>query len=259
MADANGWIKLHRKMLDNPVVMKDAEHFEVWVYLLLKASHAEYPVIFGGEKMALQPGQLITGRKKISSDTGISESKVFRILKSLKNEHQIEQQVSNKNSLISIINWDEYQNSEQQAEQQLNSNRTASEQQLNTNKKIKNIEEDKEDKERIDFRSIADLYNSICVSFPSIRSLSEDRKKAIKARLKTYSIDDFRTVFEKAEASSFLKGGNVKNWSATFDWLLKDRNMAKVLDGNYDDKPRKGGGYSEKHPSDPATEYGTYF
>ena len=80
------------------------------------------------------------------------------------------------------------------------------------------------------------MYNQICVSFPSIRSLSDARKKAISARLKTYTVDDFKTVFENAEASSFLKGGNSRNWTATFDWLLKDTNMAKVLDGNYSDK-----------------------
>ena len=49
-----------------------------------------------------------------------------------------------------------------------------------------------------------------------------------------YTLDDFRTLFEKAEASDFLKGGNKRNWSATFDWLISDTNMAKVLDGNYD-------------------------
>ncbi len=36
-----------------------------------------------------------------------------------------------------------------------------------------------------------------------------------------------------AEESDFLKGKNDRNWSATFDWLIKDSNMAKVLDGNY--------------------------
>lgn len=46
-------------------------------------------------------------------------------------------------------------------------------------------------------------------------------------------------MFEKAEASSFLKGANNHDWSATFDWLIKDSNMAKVLDGNYDDKKPK--------------------
>lgn len=104
-------------------------------------------------------------------------------------------------------------------------------------------EEDKEvDKEnRVDSQQIVDLYHSICKSFPSVRSLSESRKKAIKARLNTYSLEDFKTVFENAEASSFLKGANDKNWSANFDWLIKDSNMAKVLDGNYADKPRRYG------------------
>ena len=90
--------------------------------------------------------------------------------------------------------------------------------------------------EKIDFQSIVDLYHNICKSFPVVRSLSDARKKAIKARLNTYSIDDFRTVFENAEASSFLKGSNDRNWTATFDWLIKDANMAKVLEGNYADK-----------------------
>lgn len=84
------------------------------------------------------------------------------------------------------------------------------------------------------------MYNSICTSFPSIRSLSDARKKAINARLKTYTVDDFRRVFENAESSSFLKGGNNRNWTATFDWLMKDTNMAKVLDGNYCDRNKVG-------------------
>lgn len=90
-------------------------------------------------------------------------------------------------------------------------------------------------------QQIADLYNSICKSFPAIRSLSDARKKAIKARLNTYSVEDFKTMFEKAEASSFLKGTNDRNWIATFDWLIKDNNMAKVLDGNYDDRKKTEG------------------
>ena len=92
----------------------------------------------------------------------------------------------------------------------------------------------------IPYQQIVDLYNTICKSFPSVRSLSEARKKAIKARLKVYAFEDFQTVFENAEASSFLKGKNDRNWSANFDWLIKDANIAKVLEGNYADKPKVG-------------------
>lgn len=114
---------------------------------------------------------------------------------------------------------------------------------------VDDAEEDKEEEleleldikkeEKIDYQQIADMYNSICKSFPSLRSLSDARKKAIKARLNTYTLDDFRTVFENAEASSFLKGSNDRNWTATFDWLIKDTNMAKVLEGNYADKGKR--------------------
>ena len=91
---------------------------------------------------------------------------------------------------------------------------------------------------KVDYQLIADMYNDTCVSFPKVVTLSENRKKAIKARLRVYTVDDFKVLFQKAEASSFLKGSNSRNWSATFDWLIKDSNMAKVLDGNYDDKKK---------------------
>ncbi len=90
---------------------------------------------------------------------------------------------------------------------------------------------------KINLNSIFELFNKICKSYPKITAYSEDRKKAIKERLKSgYTFDDFKTVFEKAENSDFLKGKNNRNWSANFDWLIKDANIAKVLDGNYDDR-----------------------
>lgn len=82
--------------------------------------------------------------------------------------------------------------------------------------------------------TIRELYNSVCGSYPRLVKMSESRKKAIRARLRAgYTVDDFRRLFEMAEASDFLKGRNRRNWSATFDWLIADANMAKVLDGNY--------------------------
>lgn len=111
----------------------------------------------------------------------------------------------------------------------------------------------------VPYESIKSMYNEICISFPRCTSLSDARKKAIKARITSgYTLEDFRTLFEKAEASSFLKGKNDRSWSATFDWLIKDTNMAKVLDGNYDDQ--KGVEKHGSHPGNPGEgqTYGTY-
>ena len=83
---------------------------------------------------------------------------------------------------------------------------------------------------------VVNLFHEICKSYPKVRSISESRKKAINARLRTYSMEEIREVFEIAENSDFLKGKNNKNWSANFDWLMKDANFAKVLDGNYSNK-----------------------
>ena len=135
----NGYVKIHRKLLNNPIVMKDCEHLAVWVYLLLNATHQDRNVLFKGKKIIIGPGQLITGRKSISSELQISESKVQRILNFFETEHQIEQQTSNKNRVITLTNWHKYQDNEHQTEQQLNNNRTTTEQQLNTNNNDKNV------------------------------------------------------------------------------------------------------------------------
>lgn len=102
------------------------------------------------------------------------------------------------------------------------------------------------DKISIDYQLIADMYNDICVSFPKLTKLSDKRKKAIRARFNQGdTVEDFKRLFELAEGSSFLKGGNNRNWIAGFDWLIADANMAKTLDGNYSDRKKEKGGAAD--------------
>lgn len=138
-----GWIKIHRKILENPIICKDSDYLAVWIYLLLNATHREIPALFKGKKIILQKGQLITGRKSMANQLKISESKIYRIINDFKSEHQIEQQTSNKNSVITILNWNKYQQIEQQNEQQMNNKRTTDEQQVNTNKNVKNVKNER--------------------------------------------------------------------------------------------------------------------
>lgn len=138
-----GWIKLHRKLLKNPVVMKDADHFSVWVYLLLNATRVVHSSIFDGKNIELKPGQLIIGRRRISADMKIHESKVQRILKCFESEHLFKQQTCSKSRLISILKWKDYQISEQDIEQQVNNKRTTSEQQANTIQEVQEVKKEK--------------------------------------------------------------------------------------------------------------------
>lgn len=101
-------------------------------------------------------------------------------------------------------------------------------------------------KNNIDYQLIADMYNAICISFPKLTKLSDKRKKTIRARFNQgYTVEDFKRLFELAEGSSFLKGGNGRSWSASFDWLIADANMAKTLDGNYSDRQKEKGGVAD--------------
>ena len=98
---------------------------------------------------------------------------------------------------------------------------------LNNNKYIKEEKENSKD-------DIIKIFNELCISLPKVKTVTETRKKAAKSIMKKYSIEQIKEVFEKAEASDFLKGS--KGFKANFDWLMKDCNFAKALDGNYDNK-----------------------
>jgi len=127
----DGWISLHRKVWENPR-SGDPEWLSIWVYLLCMATHKSRTAKFCGNIITLKTGQLVTSRKRISRDTGVSESKTQRVLKCLESEQQIEQQKSSTSRLITILNYTQYQRGEQPNEQQMNSERTASEQRVNT-------------------------------------------------------------------------------------------------------------------------------
>jgi len=148
MAEVNGFIKYYRKILDNPIICKDSEHFAIWSYLLLNATHTEQEKMFNGQKITLKKGQLITSRKSVSEQFNISESKCERVFKLFKNEQMIEQQTCSKNRLITIVKWNDYQSSEQQNEQQLNNKWTTTEQQVDTNNKDKKEKKDKNDNKK---------------------------------------------------------------------------------------------------------------
>ena len=128
---SDGWVKLHRRLLDNPRA-NDPDWIAVWVYLLLNATHAPRKAKFNGVIIDLKPGQLVTGRHVIADSTGVNESKVRRVLNALKSDQQIDQQAGAKSSIITVLKWDTYQNTDQQISQQVTSNRPASDQQVTT-------------------------------------------------------------------------------------------------------------------------------
>lgn len=139
-----GWIKLYRKLSEKGFYKKDSEKVHLWVHLMIRATHEGREEMLGGKPVFCKPGQFTTGRNQLEKETGINRSKIERILDYFeKIEQQIEQQKTTTNRLISINNWTEYQQCEQQIEQQASNDRATSEQQVSTLQECNNDKNDK--------------------------------------------------------------------------------------------------------------------
>lgn len=109
----NGWISLYRKFTEWEWYT-DANTMRVFLHLLLKANHKA-----GNWKgQIIQRGQLITGRKSIADELKISERNVRTALDKLKSTNEITIKPTNKFSLVTIVKYDTYQDTQKEIDQQ---------------------------------------------------------------------------------------------------------------------------------------------
>lgn len=86
------------------------------------------------------------------------------------------------------------------------------------------------------------MYYKLCPGMSKVRPVnkySDEIKKNVKARFSEYSLEDFETVFKKAEASDFLNNRADVTFQASFDWLMRPKNFSKALNGNFDNIEKK--------------------
>ena len=140
MISQYGYIKLNRK-LNKWGWKTDPNMVALWIHLLTNASYDQHE--FLGIK--IEPGQLVTGRKKLAFETGISERTIRTCLKHLKSTNEVTIKTTAKYSIISIVKWQEYQARDQVSDQQVTSNRPASDQQVTTTKEVKEIKKVKKE------------------------------------------------------------------------------------------------------------------
>jgi ribosomal protein S19E (S16A) len=115
-----GWIKLHRKLIANPF-FSDPFFLKLWVYCLLKASHSDTKHLVGNNLVELKEGQFVTGRYALAKDFNeglkpskrVSESTLWRMLSTLEDAGMLKISKTTKFSIVTIVNWQEYQEREQ--------------------------------------------------------------------------------------------------------------------------------------------------
>lgn len=107
-----GYIKLYRKIKENKYWLEPRKFskLEAWIDLLLRASFKDKALVVGDVILSLKAGQFVTSQVKLSEAWGWNRETVNKYLKQLKNDKQIYYKTSNKFTLITISNWDNYQN-----------------------------------------------------------------------------------------------------------------------------------------------------
>lgn len=128
----SGWVKLHRKIEDWEWY-QDSKMVHLFVHMLLKANHDKKC----WKGIEVLPGQFISGRLKLSEETGISEQTIRTCIKRLKSTSELTIKTTNKYSVFTLKNWNFYQ-SENELTSKLTNNQPTTNQQLTTNKNDKN-------------------------------------------------------------------------------------------------------------------------
>ena len=205
-----GWIKLYRDLGDKPIWLEStSDQRSVLMALLMMVNYEPNKWEWQGKQYECMPGQVITSLPKIAerSGKGVSIQNVRTALKRFEKLGFLTDESTNKNRLITIVNWAIYQGSDdepnRQTNKQLTGNQQAANRQLTAiknirtkegkNKEVKDIVEQEPDP--IPYREIIDYLNQ--KAGKSFKHSAAGNKKVIKARWNEgYKLDQFKRVVD---------------------------------------------------------------
>ena len=160
MDDNKSFIKLHRKMLkwewynDNNTKI-------LFIHLLLIANWEDKK----WQGRIIKRGQVVTGRKKLSKETSLTEQQVRTSLNKLISTNEITIDVTNKYSLVTIVKYDNYQQREEKLNQQNNTqnNQQVTNNQPTSNQQVTTTKEYKENKEYKEINNNSVVVNKLFI------------------------------------------------------------------------------------------------
>ena len=110
MGNAGGFITLHRKLIDWEWY-KDGITKDVFIHLLLKANFVDTKY----RGIEIKRGQVMTSLTGISTDLGITIQQARTAIDHLKSTGEITDHATNQYRVITVVKYDDYQNSTGQA------------------------------------------------------------------------------------------------------------------------------------------------
>ena len=189
----------------------------MFIYLILKASCTDKQ----WQGITVKRGQLITSNATMRQDLRLSEQQIRTCIKRLISTGEITYKSTNRYVIITICNYDKYQetgnlineqNNEQTNNQSTDEQRMSNDQST-TSKEYKNIRSkeyniidikqesgsndqlpassdeatasktDKPKTEKLPAKEIKEMWNTTCTSFPKLFTISENRKNKMRLRI----------------------------------------------------------------------------
>ena len=214
-----GWIKVHRKLVDwewyNDINVK-----VVFLHLLLTANHKEKQ----WQGQTILRGQKLTSIEHLADDVGLTFQQTRTALKKLKSTHEITIKTTNKNTLITIEKFNDYQfevDEDNKQNNKLSNNLVTNKQQTNnkqitTNKNEKNDKNEKNittvDESCVDgLQEIIDFYNkNIGLITPYGLEVLSDYAKEMPVDLIIYAMQ--KAVEANKRTIQYIKG-ILNNWT----------------------------------------------
>ena len=242
-----GWIKLHRKILDNPIFLKP-DLYQLFSYCLLRANHSEKKIIWNSKEEILEKGCFITGRKVIADALKQREGTIYDRLKVLRNLEMITVKSNNKYSVVKVLNYSIYQGEEVETQQPANNQPTTNQQPANTDKNVKNDKNDKNVKksisscrtnkfadDAIEISLACELYDLILKNNPNAKKPNlQTWAKSIDLmiRVDDRSVFDIQEVIQWSQRDSFWQGNilSTKKLREKYDQLTMKMKSVKQSD-----------------------------
>lgn len=192
-----GWVKLHRELMEKPIWESSTlEQKVILITLMMMANHKEKEWEFNGQKYVAKPGQFVTSLESIAKKAGqdISIKNVRTALKRFENYGFLANQSTNRNRLITIVNWELYQSKDDEVASQTASNGQATGKQRATNKNVRKKECKK--KQYAEFVSLEETeYNKLVVEHgePAVKEMIRILDNYKGSTGKTYK-NDYRAI-----------------------------------------------------------------
>lgn len=243
-----GWIKLHRKILEDELWIDcTPEQKVIMMTLLMLANHDDKSWIWQGKKFSIKAGQLITSIESIRKISGknISSKNVRSALVKFKKYGFLANESAKTGRLITIANWAKYQSNDEEVAKQEAKRWQRGGKEVATNKNVKNVENINTRANgtlESDFEKLWKLYPKKIGKKPALaaykRVMSRKKNPATNRQIQDGIVAYRQLINSKGTEKRFVKDGstffNQESWNDYLEIVKEERDEQEARKPKFD-------------------------